>query len=135
MDTACSGAVVVEYSSKEPPVDCEPFVCTVQDEACDALGDLYYATNGSGWIRQKGWLEAAAGQAVDYCGFDGLGCDDSGLPTSLFLTLNALNGTIPDSIGHLTALTYLGLDGNALRGSVPESVTISRISRTYGCWF
>ena len=79
-DTACGGSTVVEYSSKEPPVDCGrgPFVCTRQDATCEALGDLYYATNGSGWRDNSGWEAAAAGIATDYCGFwhdSGFACD------------------------------------------------------------
>ena len=70
-DTECSGSVVSEYSSKEPPVDCGrgPFACTKQDATCEALGDLYYATNGAGWLIKDGWETAAAGIATDYCSF------------------------------------------------------------------
>jgi hypothetical protein len=72
-DTDCGGSVVVEYSSKEPPADCGrgPFVCTKQDATCEALGDLYYATNGAGWgpFEAAGWRSAAAGVAADYCSF------------------------------------------------------------------
>ena len=86
-DTACSGSVVVEYSSKEPAVDCGrgPFVCAKQDAACEALGDLFYATNGTGWVDNDGWVDAAAGKAMDYCSvFNGVECDNAGVvPTSL----------------------------------------------------
>jgi len=61
-----------------------PFVCcsgqascggAVNDPAvCNALGDLYYATNGSGWSNRGGWASAAAGNATDYCGFFGTLC-------------------------------------------------------------
>jgi hypothetical protein len=75
-DTECSGSVVVEYSSKEPPVDCGrgPFVCYRQDAICEALGDLYYATNGAGWLNKRGWEAAAAGFATDYCTFSFANC-------------------------------------------------------------
>ena len=36
---------------------------------CSALGDLYSATNGSGWMNKGGWNSAAAGTPTDYCGF------------------------------------------------------------------
>ena len=69
--TECGGATVVEYSAKEEPVNCGrgPFVCARQDATCEALGDLYYATNGSGWANKQGWEAAAAGVATEYCSF------------------------------------------------------------------
>lgn len=35
---------------------------------------------------------------------------------------DGLNGTIPSSVGQLTALTYLGLGGNVLTGALPDTV-------------
>jgi hypothetical protein len=36
---------------------------------CSALGDLYYATNGSGWTTNTGWSSAAAATPTNYCNF------------------------------------------------------------------
>jgi hypothetical protein len=84
--TECGGATVVEYSAKEEPVNCGrgPFVCARQDATCEALGDLYYATNGPCWANKQGW--EAAGFAIEYCSFyylQGLACDSDGALTSL----------------------------------------------------
>ena len=80
-DTECGASTVVEYSSKEPPVDCSRgrFMCKRQDATCEALGDLYYATNGARWLNNLGWERAAAGTATDYCDFYmsfGAACDE-----------------------------------------------------------
>jgi hypothetical protein len=125
-DTECGGRVVVEYSSKEPPVDCGrgPFACTKQDAACEALGDLYYATNGDGWLRKTGWESAAAGVATDYCSFYSLlpSCNRTGGLFRLHISGNQLRGSIPASLGSLTQLTYLHLYGNEISGSIPASL-------------
>ena len=42
---------------------------TNSDLVCSALGDLYYATNGTGWTNNRGWSLAAAGTPTDYCNF------------------------------------------------------------------
>jgi hypothetical protein len=73
-DSECSGSVLVEQSGNKEPVVCGgdprgPFVCTKQDATCEALGDLFYATNGSGWLNREGWEAAAAGVTTDYCSF------------------------------------------------------------------
>ena len=54
------------------------FSCTQQDATCSALGDLYYATNGTGWGTNTGWASASAGTSTDYCTFYGLTCDAGG---------------------------------------------------------
>ena len=119
--------MVVEYSSKEPAVDCGrgPFVCTKQDAACEALGDLYYATGGPSWKQSTGWSAAAAGVASDYCFFYttfGTVCSGSDTFTSLWLENNRLEGTLPSSLGDLKGLQLLELGENALSGTVPESL-------------
>ena len=112
--TDCSGSTVVQYSGKESPVDCSrgPFACTKQDATCEALGDLYYATNGAGWLNKGGWESAAAGVATDYCSFypadpDTLTCDEASALVSLYVVSNDLSGTIPASLGSLTQLEAL----------------------------
>ena len=97
--------------------------------ACAALGDLYAAT--SGWAilgSNTGWSSAAAGVATDYCTFYGVTCI-SGTVNSMCVWHPALlcsvalirlashgcsyihnvplSGTIPASLGRLTALTLL----------------------------
>jgi hypothetical protein len=38
------------------------------------------------------------------------------------LYVNGLNGTIPDSIGEMTGMTYLALQSNSLHGTIPDSI-------------
>ena len=63
-------------SAQQPP---PTFACTAADATCSALGDLYYATNGSWWTNNTGWSSAASGSASDYCGFYGARCSGSAL--------------------------------------------------------
>jgi len=112
----------------------------VNDPAvCNALGDLYYATNGGGWTNRGGWASAAAGNATDYCGFwqfDSPTCSGGALTllcvsgllvmrrlTRLalrrarsWLSVNSLSGTIPSSLGSLTSLRELCVNARAARG-------------------
>ena len=129
-DTECSGSVLIEYSSKEEPVDCgRPFKCTRQDEVCEALGDLYYATNGAHWYNRGGWKDAASGIPTSYCNFQINGgipppCDVDGFFVTLALESNNLTGTIPPNIGRLSRLeSWLGFAGNFLTGSIPDSLS------------
>jgi len=53
------------------------FTCAPDSNAldtCYALGALYYATAGAGWINAAGWASAAAGQPTDLCSFHGVTC-------------------------------------------------------------
>ncbi|CAI7764785.1 unnamed protein product [Closterium sp. NIES-53] len=45
-------------------------------------------------------------------------------PTTRSLNYNKLSGPIPDNIGYLTSLVYLGLRSNNLSGSIPPSVSL-----------
>jgi len=69
------------------------FTCTRSGFACAALGDLYAATNGPGWrylpsasgvsVPPSAWAAAAAGNATDYCTFEGAACDTTSTLVSL----------------------------------------------------
>jgi len=61
-----------------PPRPPNAFMCTRTGATCDALSDLYAATNGAGWANNSGWASAAAGITTDYCVFFGVGCDSEG---------------------------------------------------------
>jgi len=97
-------------------------------DECNALGDLYYAANGSGWNVNGGWVDAAAGMPTDLCSFtDTVICSGAGGPVVyLQLASNGLKGTIPPSLGSMTTLYELFLSYNALSGSIPDSIGACR---------
>jgi Leucine-rich repeat (LRR) protein len=105
-----------------------PAVCDVlADDPIDraALLDLHSATTGTlGWYKSTNWTISN----ISFCYWKGVGCVCSGSPTSrcrvksISLNSNRLIGTIPTSIGDLSALTLLSLSYNALRSSIPLSI-------------
>ena len=56
------------------------------------------------------------------CTWYGVKCDANRRVSKLELTYNDLTGSIPESIGKLTALTDLDLSFNHLNGSIPDSI-------------
>eukprot|EP01065_Artemidia_motanka_P029339 TRINITY_DN35478_c0_g1_i1.p1 TRINITY_DN35478_c0_g1~~TRINITY_DN35478_c0_g1_i1.p1 ORF type:complete len:668 (+),score=117.31 TRINITY_DN35478_c0_g1_i1:57-2060(+) len=118
-----------------------PRILTVSD----ALLSLYTATRGDKWYHSQGW-----GTAASPCDWYGVLCAADGvtvetislarnnlhgtLPSDftdgnfsqvqvLNLEANYLWGTLPDSIGHWTALRSLDLGFNSIQGSIPLSLT------------
>src|SRR5260221_1490577 len=83
-----------------------------------ALVDLYNSTTGKGWAFDVNWLTKDPvykwwGIEVDATGTRVIKID---------LHDNILSGSIPPSIGNLTALQALGLVNNNLSGAIPESI-------------
>jgi hypothetical protein len=106
------------------------FACVVAGASADvipgdraALVDLYNATGGPGWTNHTGWTTA-----TDVCDWYGVDCSScksrvtmlcaaagrvgartarSNAVTCRSLCSNNLSGTIPSSVGALTALTAL----------------------------
>jgi hypothetical protein len=88
-----------------------------QDDSL-ALVAIYNATNGPGWSNttQK-W------KTGPISGWYGVKLNSSNTRVSKIDIPNLnLQGTIPDSIGNLTALTYLALNNNQLTGVIPNSI-------------
>src|ERR1700729_1758147 len=76
-----------------------------------ALVDLYNSTAGAGWTNHTNWLTTAS--VSGWYGVTTL----NGRVTQLSLTQNNLTGTLPASLGNLSAMAYLALDQNQLSGS------------------
>ncbi len=82
-----------------------------------ALALLYEATGGGGWTDNDGWLsDAPIGQ------WHGVTADADGRVTALILNGNNLVGSVPPTLGSLTALVQLDLGGNQLGGCLPANL-------------
>ncbi len=96
-----------------------PFTCGNVSEIpftdCTALESLYNATNGGSWTNSD-WLST-----FTPCSWHGVTCS-SGRVTQLRLQSNGLKGTLPTTIGNLSALNWLELQYNELSGSVPSEL-------------
>lgn len=87
------------------------------DRERDALRALYESANGESW-RLDGWL---GGGSV--CKWSGVECDAHGQVKQLDLGGNKnVRGTMPASLGHLTALRFLRLDEARLSGTCPGTL-------------
>ena len=73
----------------------------VQDSS--ALVDLFNSTNGNGWINHTNWLTTSP--VSSWYGIT----VENGRVTRVTLNRNGLVGTIPSSIGNMTALIFLVL--------------------------
>ena len=80
-----------------------------------ALVDLYNSTNGDKWINNNGWLKEPVSKWYGIA-------SSNGRIISIILIKNNLSGTIPESIGNLTALTSLRLNKNNISGIIPETI-------------
>jgi Leucine-rich repeat (LRR) protein len=93
-------------------------VTQIPKTECQALVDLYYATNGASWTNKTDWLVT-----ITPCSWHGVTC--SGSPSVvvwLELPQNNLSGAIPYGLGNLTHLTRLVLWRNQLTGAIPTSL-------------
>ena len=80
-----------------------------------ALVDIYNATNGTNWTNNTNWL---TGPLYTWYGVSVI----NHRVAYLDLKLNNLVGTIPESIGNLTALQQLNLGVNPIYGSIPSTI-------------
>jgi Leucine-rich repeat (LRR) protein len=95
------------------PVKLNAQAINLQDSL--ALVDLYDSTNGQNWNIHTNWL---AGPVTTWYGIGISGTHVTGI----YLGQNNLSGTIPVSIGNLSALTDLHLYENKLTGKIPPSL-------------
>ena len=88
---------------------------------------LYNATGGASWTDNTNWLSSEPiGE------WYGVTTDANGRVTELSLGENALTGTVPSSLGHLSELTELGLYRNQLSGEIPPSLgNLSKLTELY----
>lgn len=99
-----------------PPFDCS-LVEDVSEVECQALVDLYDATNGD--ERETNWL-----QINEVCDWDGIDCDSFWSDihvTILDLQDFWLEGSIPESFGDLIYLTEIDFSYNYI-SSIPSTI-------------
>jgi Leucine-rich repeat (LRR) protein len=109
-----------------------PFIiCGAQQLSDDeqALIDLFVSTGGnSSWKNSKLWLSRKDSTSAGVCDWFGVKCGPASCSNlscrvvSLVLKRNNLAGTLPSSMGRLTALQTLDLSSNHLQGSLPASL-------------
>ena len=91
---------------------------------CEALVDLYLATDGDSWTTNTNRYTDS-----NICTWYGVSCSLFGFQkkvTSITLPNNNLVGTLPSSLSWLTELTYFAVNNNSLIGSIPSSVISNR---------
>lgn len=88
-----------------------------QREDYAALEAFFNATGGTNWVNKTNWLTS---QPFDQ--WAGLRTDADGRVMELALYGNNLSGELPDELGALDQLEYLGLGYDNLTGEIPESI-------------
>ena len=78
---------------------------------------LYEATNGDNWTNDTNWLSDRPLNE-----WFGVTTDGNGRVAGLVLQDNGLSGSIPSSLGNLSNLHRVWLNGNELSGSIPSSL-------------
>jgi len=92
---------------------------TISAAERQALVDLYAATLGGRWERNTNWVQPAGTE----CSWYGVTCDADGTTVvGLVLDENNLVGSLPASLGSLTALRELSLRYNHLAGPIPAQL-------------
>ncbi len=130
IQTANAGIYYVVVSSSCGSQTSTPFSLTVNPPThpdYNALADLFYSTNGMGWVNRTGWL-----RSCDPCGgWFGVECT-GGRATRLGLLFNNMTGSIPETIAQLTSLTLLAIPYNPISGTLP--VSLSGLSELATLW-
>jgi hypothetical protein len=78
-----------------------------------------FAANAELWRVAEPWYELTGSHE---CTFEGVDCDLDKQVTTIDLPLRKISGTLPEELGLLTGLSYLGLGQNLLEGTIPDSL-------------
>ena len=85
---------------------------------CDIAGSLNPFSSGL-----DGWICVNSVPTSGVCTWEGIQCDESSTKVeAIILPLYSLHGTIPTSIGLLSDLIYLNLNGNGITGILPSQL-------------
>lgn len=80
------------------------------------LLEIYRDTHGDNWKDNTNWNDEAGTE----CGWSGVVCNQQEHVVKIVLDMNGLSGTLPASIGQLTYLEGLSVEGNELTGPIPN---------------
>jgi Leucine-rich repeat (LRR) protein len=84
-----------------------------------ALATIYYATSGTKWKRDDGWLNATENE----CKWFGCTCTENGTIVDLTLELNGLSGTLPNELSLLSELRLLQFaDNEEVKGPLTPEI-------------
>ncbi|MCY3698541.1 MAG: Ig-like domain-containing protein [Gemmatimonadetes bacterium] len=90
---------------------------TVIDADRGVLVALYEATNGPGWLENRGWLsDRPIGE------WHGVTAGPEGRVTAVRLSASNLVGSIPPELGNLARLETLDFERNELAGAIPPEL-------------
>ena len=90
---------------------------TVPSEETDALDNLYQYTNGDSWLQNDHWNDNHV------CNRFGVTCNiDETHVVGINLFGNNLQGSLPESLKHLTQLQTLVLANNTISGGIPSAI-------------
>ena len=84
-----------------------------------ALVDLYNNLDGPNWTNKTNWLQGTTN--TDFENWWGVSTSNGDV-TGISLPLNNLMGSIPSTMGNLTALVNLNLHTNQITGTIPTEV-------------
>ena len=114
-----SGALADEWQKEDPGY---PTYSNDRNQQRLALATFYFATGGSLWTNNTGWLS----YDIDECEWFSHSpldqvCDDEGYYLHLHLDNNNLVGTLTAEMAILSNLTLLDLSSNSLSNTIPSS--------------
>ena len=111
-----SGSVTVANYSGSASLGGFSFITPLESDSL-ALVDLYNNTQGSNWLNNTNWLSGSLNtwHGVTVNAFNNR-------VTAISLLSNKLTGSLPNSIGNLSALRTLNLNNNFFVDTIPASI-------------
>lgn len=96
--------------------------CNLPVNVKTALIALYNSCNGNNWIYKNLWTST-----VDYCNWDGIGCNDRKQVVLINLSANNLTGTIPEALFQISTLERLWLHSNPISFQFPSTTLTTNL--------